>query len=649
MALEPPNLDDRHFQDIVDEMKRMIPRFTPEWTNHNVADPGVALIELFAWMAEMVLYRVNQVPDRLYTEFLNLVGVEPFGPSVARADLTFWLSAPAAQEIVVPVGTEVSTIPGSDEDTVIFATQRTGVVRPPVLIAARTGQVDGTRTKDVWEDLSLPGSTVTAFTSAPLRAGDSLYLGTKGSLAGLGIQLAVSAHAQGIGIDPTDPPLTWEAWNGSAWVRVAVSSDSTGGLNKDGEIVLLMPEQHVSLVLDGVSAYWLRVRLLPVAAGEPTYQYSPQISSIDIRAVAITIPGEHSQSMPGETIGRSTGVPGQVFAVTRAPVAARLPSEQVIVTDHTGEHVWREVRDFSESRPTDRHIVWSSTTGEIKFGPLIRQPDGNRIQYGAVPADGAQVRVTTYRTAGGAAGNVGARTLVTLRSAVPFVSAVTNMLPATGGVDGETPQETKARGPMALRTAGRAVTARDYEQIALQSATEVARAKCLPTTESGHDAVVVLIVPGVQGDVAAHRIDDFALHRDLWSKVASNLDSARPVGVAVEVGTPYYQGVSVAALVRTLPGRPTEVVRQRINEAVATYLHPLRGGVDGGGWPFGADLTSVAIAQVVESVDGVLAVDELQLFEYDLRTRERIGLGRDSIVLPERALFLAADTRVVVS
>ena len=96
MALPAPNLDDRTFQDIVDEAKRLIPRYTPEWTNHNLSDPGVALIELFAWMSEMVLYRVNQVPDRLFVHFLNLVGIEPFPPSVARADITFWLSA--AQE-----------------------------------------------------------------------------------------------------------------------------------------------------------------------------------------------------------------------------------------------------------------------------------------------------------------------------------------------------------------------------------------------------------------------------------------------------------------------------------------------------------------------------------------------------------------------
>ena len=93
MPLPAPDLDDRRFQDIVDEAKRLIPQYCPEWTNHNVSDPGVALIELFAWMTEMVLFRLNQVPERLYVHFLNLVGIEPFPPSAARADLTFFLSA----------------------------------------------------------------------------------------------------------------------------------------------------------------------------------------------------------------------------------------------------------------------------------------------------------------------------------------------------------------------------------------------------------------------------------------------------------------------------------------------------------------------------------------------------------------------------
>ena len=86
MTLPVTNLDDRSFQDIVDEAKRLIPKYCPEWTNHNLSDPGVALIELFAWMTEMTLFRLNQVPDVFYTRMLNLLGFEPFPATAARAD-----------------------------------------------------------------------------------------------------------------------------------------------------------------------------------------------------------------------------------------------------------------------------------------------------------------------------------------------------------------------------------------------------------------------------------------------------------------------------------------------------------------------------------------------------------------------------------
>src|SRR2546430_7543411 len=107
MVLPVPKLDDRSFQDLVNEAKKLIPRYAPEWTDHNVSDPGVTLIELFAWMTELLLYRMNQVPTRNYIKFLELIGVhlEPAQP--ARAELLFRLTAPQLATVTIPAGTEV--------------------------------------------------------------------------------------------------------------------------------------------------------------------------------------------------------------------------------------------------------------------------------------------------------------------------------------------------------------------------------------------------------------------------------------------------------------------------------------------------------------------------------------------------------------
>jgi predicted phage baseplate assembly protein len=105
MPLPVPNLDDRTFQDIVDQAKTLIPHYCPTWTDHNVSDPGVALIELFAWMTDLMLYRINQVPDTVYVKLLDMIGVRLQPPRAAQAPVTFLLSAPQPNPIVIARGT----------------------------------------------------------------------------------------------------------------------------------------------------------------------------------------------------------------------------------------------------------------------------------------------------------------------------------------------------------------------------------------------------------------------------------------------------------------------------------------------------------------------------------------------------------------
>ena len=83
MRLPEIVLDDRRFQDLVSEARMRITRSCPEWTEHNVSDPGVTLIELFAWMTEMVIYRLNRVPDKLHVALLDLLDIQLEPPSAA--------------------------------------------------------------------------------------------------------------------------------------------------------------------------------------------------------------------------------------------------------------------------------------------------------------------------------------------------------------------------------------------------------------------------------------------------------------------------------------------------------------------------------------------------------------------------------------
>lgn len=76
MSLPKPIIDNIVFEELVKEAKSLIPVYAPEWTNHNPSEPGITLIELFAWLCEMIIYRTDQVPKENYLKFLNLLGIQ---------------------------------------------------------------------------------------------------------------------------------------------------------------------------------------------------------------------------------------------------------------------------------------------------------------------------------------------------------------------------------------------------------------------------------------------------------------------------------------------------------------------------------------------------------------------------------------------
>ena len=122
MALPLPDLDDRRFSDLVAELRALIPHYDRSWTNHNPADPGMTLLELFAWLSELLIYRLNKVDDRRYLGFLRLLGVEPSAP---KAILTFTLRVPEdslPEDFEIPRGTRVLAVDASATEETTFET-----------------------------------------------------------------------------------------------------------------------------------------------------------------------------------------------------------------------------------------------------------------------------------------------------------------------------------------------------------------------------------------------------------------------------------------------------------------------------------------------------------------------------------------------
>ncbi|MEZ0094240.1 putative baseplate assembly protein [Streptacidiphilus sp. EB129] len=647
MALPSPNLDDRRFQQFVDDAKRYIQQRAPEWTDHNVSDPGVTLIETVAHMADQVVYRLNRVPEKNHLAFLDLIGITRFPPSAARTDVTFWLSAPLDEAVRVPLGTEVATARTESEEAAVFATERELVVvssELSYLVVQHHGESVVDRTSDLAE-----GKDLLCFAESP-QPGDCLLLGLSAAVPHCAVALTLDSRVDGVGVDPRQPPLVWEAWTPDGWSACEVDRDGTGGLNRPGEVVLHVPGGHTLSRFGRREAGWLRCRVTDPLPDQPFYTTSPTVRSAEAFTIGGTTRVVHSETVRDEGLGESTGLPGQRLRLAHAPVVGDVPPLLLQVAEDDGWADWEVVPHFTTSGPDDRHLTLDATTGEIAFGPAVREPDGTLRQYGGVPSKGAFIRARRYRTGGGRAGNVARGAVQVLRSSVPYVSEVVNREAAGGGVDGETVAEAKARAPITLRAQDRAVTLRDYEELARRAAPETARITCLEgdPDQHGAHAVRVLVVPQAVPDPGGRlRFEQLVPGDALLERITRYLDDRRLIGTRLAVGPPYYQGVTVVATVHAFRGTDTDRVRRQAHDALYRHLDPLVGGAHGTGWPFGRPVQSGEVFAVLQRVPGIELVDEVLLHPADPLTGKR-GDATERINLDAPSLVFSFDHRVRV-
>jgi predicted phage baseplate assembly protein len=644
MVLPSPNLDDRRFQQLVDEAKRYVQQRAPEWTDHNVSDPGVTLIETFAYLVDQLLYRLNRVPDKNYTAFLDLLGISLFPPAAAVAEVDFWLSAPQPDTVALPAGTEVTTAGGEADEAVVFTTTDELRIVPSELTRLVTASRAGGQTDRTGE--LAEGRNVPVFQATP-EPGDALLFGLPTAVPRCMVAVRLDSRVEGIGVDPRQPPLVWEAWDGGGWQVCETGEDSTGGLNRPGEVVVYVPAGHTASVIGGTRAGWLRCRVTEAEPGQPFYSESPTVREAEVFTVGGTMTVEHAETETDVPLGTSEGVAGQTFRLGRPPVLLDGEPPVVEVSSADGWQRWDLVEHFGRSGPADRHVRVDATTGEFTFPPALREPDGTLRQCGAVPPKGAQIRVARYRTGGGPAGNVARGAISVLRSSVPYVARVVNREAARGGVAGETVANARLRAPDALRMQERAVTAEDYETIARQAAPSVRRVRCLPAGGAG--AVRVLVVPDAVADEGDDRLrfEQLIPSDQVLRVIAANLDERRLIGTRLVVEPPVYQGVTVVARLAAAPA-DTDRVRDAALAALFRHLNPLVGGPDGTGWPFGRPVQYGDVFGVLQRATGNTLVEEIRLFPADPVTGRR-GAPTDRIDVAPGALVFSYQHQVVVT
>jgi predicted phage baseplate assembly protein len=631
MTLITRNLDDRSFQDIVDEAKKKINLYCPEWTDHNISDPGVTMIELFAWMIETAIYRLNQVPEKHYIKLMELLGIRLQEPLASRVPLTFWLSAPQADAVHIPKSIEASTARVEGVEPVVFTTDGPFDVLVPVLSHVLTRK-DG---HYATVDLDRLRHEFRVFGDVP-QDGDALYFGFEQALDHhiLGLDLEC-IRAKGKGVIPEDPPLRYQVWCDGDWQDAELERDGTGGMNWSGQIKLHLPANMAPRTIADATAHWVRIRVVQASGNQERYEASPEVRSIAAVSWGGTVPATHAVTIRNEILGRSDGSPGQIFQLERAPILARQSDERVQVwRDDLNEwEYWQEVEDFGASNATDLHFTCDGVSGEIRFGPALRQPDGTVHRYGAIPPRGAEIRFTAYRYGGGTVGNVRAGTVTELKMPIPYVDRVVNRFPASGGVDAEDLQDAKLRAPHVLRTRRRAVTPADFEHLVRQGfSADVARVRCLQASLPGSDGrpgpgqIYILVIPRLPAHLAEGYIAESQLELDaeLQQQIEGYLDEHRLLTAQLTVRTPDYRRVSITVDLQASAQADPRRVEQAVSARLEALLNPFVGGIEGKGWPFGRDLYLSDLYASIQSVEGVEYIRDLEMSWLDRHNQPHV-------------------------
>lgn len=672
MPLPLPTLDDRRFEDLAQEARARVAAHTPEWTQLNPGDPGVALIDLFAWLTDTIIYRVNLIPLRQRRAFLNLLRI-PMRPA-APARGVVCLDAPPAPSL--PGSIEVGgAILRPASGTAVFTgtteLQPTWLECVP-MVKARYVETDPVKRQETLALLAsiypqanasnqdakpLPFIAQRALQSGPLpldaTIDGSLYVALlkppqaklpadAASLRGMFFNKALS-----LGFAPPDDTAATMATEpaprrlefsiatkpvsgaGTRWLPLETLLDTSRSLRRPGVVQLLLPSTISALeppevddpMFAGVGS---SPPELPADVTPDRLMFWLRMQSPDDPSLSLAWLGVNALEIEARETGRDAllgignGEADQAFALPLAPVdPASLAVEMwppAIETDAgpvaQGGIACRQVDTFGAAGRDDLVFTLDPASGVIQFGDGVR---------GARMPNGAAVYARKFSAGGGADGNLPA-------GAIKQVDApglkVRHEWPTKGGVAAETVAEAERRIPAFLANRDRAVTEEDFAWIARSvPGWAVARAEVIAGFMPGIQAaasrtdvpgvVSVFVIPPGERRLAGAPRPVLGLLRAAFDWVRARA----LIGTQLFVLSPEYVGIGVWISVRLIDETTRTGTLRAVRQALVDYLWPLEpGGPLETGWPMGRAVALDELRTQAGRVPGLLAADNVVLY-----------------------------------
>jgi hypothetical protein len=374
-----------------------------------------------------------------------------------------------------------------------------------------------------------------------------------------------------------EPPQTmWEYSSVNGWQPLR-AEDETHAFTESGLVSFIGAADAVQREEFGKIAYWLRVR--------PTrgkYRVLPRLRNLLLN----TMWGVQGVRTSGRLLGSATNEPHQQFWIEAD--ATILEGQQVEVREGDEWVIWQEASDFYASSSNDRHYTLNRKTGEIRFG------DGN---YGMIPPSGANNVRVTYRTGGGRVGNIGAEQITQLKSSIPRLAAVKNVIASSGGAESELITRAQERGPKVLRHQQKAVTADDYVDLAYETLGVKMAQAITPKEEGAVGQVGLIIVPDTDDPRPTPSLG-------LIDRLRKKLLEAAPPTVDIWITSPDWLCVSVVLEFAPRTLGLAVATKNEIERCLTNFFHPIT-GYYGRGWTFGRYPQRSDIYALIEALPGV--------------------------------------------
>jgi hypothetical protein len=675
MFIPLPDLDDRRWPDLVDEGRALIPVDGPSWTDHNTSDPGITLLELFAFMADTLVYRANRVPEALKLQFAALTGIRPMPPRTARTVVA----------VVPQAGAKVRLAPGTKMTAagLPFRTMKpltaTGASVRALRAVSSSGSLDLTpswRGGDPFAPFGMvpeAGAFFVITLAGPVTAGDtlSLYVGLAGERTGdleRSQILAEAAEAvrecrarrqQLLELTNHHSARTrWEYLTQSGEWKPLRAIDTTRSMTLDGIVRWKVPDDMVKLpATQGEQLSVLRCRL---ASGEfdrvpmvehlvpdavEVEQAEPVQSTWHIAEDAVVdgntpsagqrvnmLPLFRADGLVGELRFGVADAPGLRLLEYKAPNGGRrghLKVEARVIGTGTGNPfqafplepntaVPRSLRVYSIENGKwrnwqRRENLFSSLASDAHFAVRADEVTVGDAWHGRTVPEGALV-IAVWMSTSCSAGNVAAGTEFAIGGKdKAAIRSIRSVTQAAGGTDAESGEHTIGRAIHSRVSTGRAISPADFEELAmLTPGTQIAR---VAVKANIHPRLTCIRAPGVVTVV----IVPYGAgpkpqpSSGLIRTVMRYLVRRRLVGTRVEVIGPEYRSVAVRATIRAHAGASGLAIRDRAIAALNAFLDPLRGGDAGTGWSLGRDVYRSEVLQVINNVPGVGHVVSLEL------------------------------------